>query len=259
MKKITFLLIGLLGAILSTAQSRKILFVMSAANQLPLSNGKVYDDTGVFLSEFYITYKDLSNQGYTFEFATPDGRPAKIDQESFDEKYWRGRKELIFEATNFVSQNDQFTHPITLEAALNEVREYDGLIIPGGQGLMIDLIHNHLTKEIIAAFANQRKCIGLICHAPALLTTFSAEETPFKGYKVNSVTGAEEFFIEKFVMKGRPLNRKIGRQLKRAGYRYVKGRPAKNFAVRDRNLITSQNPFSNEAFSRLYLVALSEN
>jgi putative intracellular protease/amidase len=68
----------------------------------------------------------------------------------------------------------------------------------------------------------------------------------------------EEFFIENFVMKGKPYNRKIGKQLKGHGFTYKKGRPAKNFAVRDRNLVTSQNPFSNDAFSRLYLQALKD-
>ncbi len=63
-------------------------------------------------------------------------------------------------------------------------------------------------------------------------------------------------FIEKFVMKGKPFNRRIGKQLRKLGFYYVKGRPAKNFAVRDRQLVTSQNPFSNEAFSRLYRQAL---
>ena len=59
-------------------------------------------------------------------------------------------------------------------------------------------------------------------------------------------------------MKGKPLNRKIGKQLKKMGFQYKKGSPAKNFAVRDRLLVTSQNPFSNEAFGRLFIEALKE-
>jgi putative intracellular protease/amidase len=75
---------------------------------------------------------------------------------------------------------------------------------------------------------------------------------------VNSVTGLEEFFIENFVMKGKPKNHRIGSQLRKLGLEYKKGRPGGNFAVRDRELITSQNPYSNEAFNKLYLEALNE-
>ena len=73
---------------------------------------------------------------------------------------------------------------------------------------------------------------------------------------MNAVTGTEEWFIERFVMKGKPRVRKIGKQLKKQGFVYRKARPAKNFAVRDRYLVTSQNPFSNEAFTKLYGEAL---
>lgn len=59
-------------------------------------------------------------------------------------------------------------------------------------------------------------------------------------------------------MKGQPLNRKIGKQLIKHGYNYKRSWPAKNFAVRDRQLITSQNPFSNQAFSKLYIEALKD-
>jgi hypothetical protein len=55
----------------------------------------------------------------------------------------------------------------------------------------------------------------LICHAPALILSIPKEENPFIGYKVNSVTGLEELFIENFVMKGKPENRKISQQLKK--------------------------------------------
>jgi putative intracellular protease/amidase len=141
---------------------------------------------------------------------------------------------------------------------LGDLSNYAGLIVPGGQGLMVDLINHPRMAQLLKFFAREGKALGLICHAPALLLSIPEAENPFTGYRVNSVTGFEEFYIEKFVMKGKPYNRKIGKQLKRHGLDYTKGGPGKNFAVRDRELITSQNPFSNEAFTNLYLEALSE-
>lgn len=257
MKTIIITLTVVLGTI-AQAQHKKVLFVMSAAKELPLKDGKVYSHTGVFLSEFYLAYKDLYTQGYRIDFATPSGQVSSIDKESYKSNYWKGREDLIPEATEFVKFDMGFNNPATLQYALQHIDQYDGLVVPGGQGLMVDLIEDTTMTLLLRSFAIQSKCVGLICHAPALLIKFSRQSNPFEGYTVNCVTGMEEFFIERFVMKGRPYKRKIARQLKRSGFKYKKAGPAKNYAVRDRYLVTSQNPFSHEAFGRLYMEALRD-
>lgn len=258
MKKILLLFIVLFVSNLNAQKPvKKILFVMSSASELPLQNGKKYTNTGVFLSEFYLAYKDLIQEGYEIDFATPNGKKSFIDQESFSKKYWSGRDELIQEATTFTTQNPKFLSPITTEQALAEEDKYSAVIVPGGQGLMVDLINDENTLKLISKIGSSQRGVGLICHAPALLLKLGPQN-PFKGFKVNCVTGIEEFFIETFVMKGKPYNRKIGKQLSENGYIYVKGRPAKNFAVREKNLVTSQNPFSNKAFSTLFIQLLKE-
>jgi putative intracellular protease/amidase len=123
---------------------------------------------------------------------------------------------------------------------------------------MVDLFYDQNIPTLLKYFSQKGKPIGLICHAPALILSIPRVANPFVGYKVNSVTGLEEFFIESFVMKGKPKNRKIGKQLRKLGLKFVKGRPAGNFAVRDRELITSQNPYSNEAFNKRFIEALNE-
>lgn len=240
------------------SQAPKVLFVMSGASELPLTNGKTYTQTGVFLSEFYLAYKNLVQNGYAVDFATPDGVKPPIDKESLKPKYWNKDESLLNEAKNFVQNDRQFNAPLTLKTALDHQNEYIGLVIPGGQGLMVDLIKDEHIPLILKQFSNEGKAIGLICHAPALILSIPKEENPFIDYQVNSVTGLEELFIEKFVMKGKPENRKIGKQLKQLGLTYKKGRPAGNFAIRDKELITSQNPYSDHAFIQLYLQALKE-
>jgi hypothetical protein len=69
----------------------------------------------------------------------------------------------------------------------------------------------------------------LICHAPALITTIPEEENPFIGYKVNSVSPLEEIYIEKLIMKGKPKNRMIAKQLKRLGLKYERGGTGQEF------------------------------
>lgn len=248
----------LLASSISNAQDKKVLFVMSAAKELPLKNGKTYRETGVFLNELYLAYKEIAALGYDIDFATPDGVTSSIDKESLDLKYWKGKEEVLEEAKEFVSKNPRFNNPMTLENALEKVNEYSGMIVPGGQGLMVDLINDKKMADIILSFFKERKAIGLICHAPALILSIPKEKNPFISYQINSVSGLEEFYIEKFVMKGKPQKRKIAKQLRKLGLDYKSHGPGKNYAVRDRELITSQNPFSNEAFTKLYLEVLNE-
>jgi putative intracellular protease/amidase len=261
MKNARILFITLLTIFISTstfAQEGKVLFVLSEADTLLLIKGKKKRQTGVFLNEFYLAYKAIADKGYVVDFATPIGKKATIDLESLDDDYWKGKFELKTEAIDFWENNEAFSNPMPLAEAIEKQDEYIGLVIPGGQGLMVDLIYDDNIPVLLKTFAADKKAIGLICHAPALITTIPKNDNPFVGYTVNSVTPFEEFYIEKFIMKGKPKNRKIAKQLKKLGLKYDRGGPGKGFATRDRNLVSSQNPYSGEEFNELFLKVLTE-
>lgn len=240
------------------AQNKKVLFVLSAADTLALNKGQKTRQTGVFLNEFYLAYKSVLENGYVIEFATPNGVVATIDKESINDKYWLDNLEIKNQAIHFVTKDTGFNAPVTLAKAIKNHENYIGLIIPGGQGLMIDLIKNKNIPILLKQFAKTQKPTGLICHAPSLILTIPKEENPYIGFKVNSVSPFEEYVIEKFIMKGKPTKRKIAKQLRKLGLKYSSGLPKANYAVKDRNLVTSQNPFSSGYFNTLYLEALNE-
>ncbi len=241
-----------------SAQNNKILFVMSAADTLQLNNGEKLRQTGVFLNEFYLAYKSVTEAGYTVDFATPNGIVATIDEESINDKYWKNNLEVKNEALIFTKTDSIFNSPKTLEKAIESKSDYIGLIIPGGQGLMVDLKNDINIPILLKYFAKENKPTGVICHAPSLILTIPKEENPYIGFKVNSVSPFEEFVIERFIMKGKPKNRKIAKRLKKLGLKYRRKLPKANYGVKDRNLVTSQNPFSGTAFNKLYLEALTE-
>ncbi|WCL47772.1 DJ-1/PfpI family protein [Leptospira sp. GIMC2001] len=239
----------------SSPQPGLILIVMSAANNLLIDEERNYE-TGVFLNELYLPIAELKNQGYKFQFATPNGKQANIDPAGLNDRYWTSN-ELKSEAIEFTKTDPDFLKPITLEKAMSQVSSYKGMIVPGGQGLMVDLIYDDNILSLLRKFHERQKPIGLICHAPALLTAFPKNDNPFVGYNVNSVTSTEEWFIENFVMNGKPKIRKIANLLSDIGLNYESSFfPGGQYAVRDRNLITSQNPFSGEPFIKLYQEAL---
>ncbi|OUS01107.1 hypothetical protein A9Q86_09550 [Flavobacteriales bacterium 33_180_T64] len=241
-----------------SSQSKKILFVMSAEDTIQLNNGSKLRQTGVFLNEFYLAYKSVTDAGYKVEFATPNGIQSTIDYESKNDNYWKDKLEIKNEALVFIDTSTQFKNPISLDKAIKRKAQYSGLIIPGGQGLMVDLIYDKKIPILLKHFADEKKPTGLICHAPILITTIPKTENPYIGFKVNAVSPLEEFVIEKFIMKGKPKNRKIAKTLRRLGLKYKRRLPKANFAVKDRHLVTSQNPYSGDAFSILFLQALSE-
>ncbi|WP_196939500.1 DJ-1/PfpI family protein [Sphingobacterium pedocola] len=256
--KIRTLIIMVLLSYTVSAQNNNVLFVMSAADTLPLNNGKKLRQTGVFLNELYLAYQSVTEAGYAVEFATPNGIAATVDEESVNDKYWKNNLDVKNKALTFVATDSLFNNPITLEEAIEKRIDYAGLIIPGGQGLMVDLKEDINIPVLLKYFAVANKPTGLICHAPSLILTIPKEENPYLGFKVNSVSPFEEFVIERFIMKGKPESRKIAKQLKKMGLKYRRKLPKSNFAVKDRNLVTSQNPFSGAAFNRLYLEALTE-
>ncbi|GAA3631781.1 DJ-1/PfpI family protein [Flavivirga jejuensis] len=258
MKIRTLIIVLVLLANAVSAQNNKILFVMSASDTLQLNNGEKLRQTGVFLNEFYLAYKSVTEAGYTVDFATPNGIVATIDEESINDKYWKNNLEVKNEALTFTETDSLFNSPKTLEKVIKNKSDYIGLIIPGGQGLMIDLKDDINISILLKYFAKENKPTGLICHAPSLILTIPKEENPYIGFKVNSVSPFEEFVIERFIMKGKPKNRKIAKRLKKMGLKYRSKLPKANYAVKDRNLVTSQNPFSGTAFNKLYLEALTE-
>ncbi|GBF51614.1 DJ-1/PfpI family protein [Leptospira ryugenii] len=259
-KLISLFIISILsGGFFPVSAKPKILIVMSAASTLALDNNPSYP-TGVFINELYEPIRTLDQKGYDLVFASPKGKPATMDPESLKDKYWES-KEAKEEAIRFLQRNASFQNPEVLELVLPKSKSFQGLLIPGGQGLMSDLLYDPTLPKLLETFQKENKAIGLVCHAPALLTTLDqsgdAENFLFKGYRVNSVTSMEEWFIETFVMKGTPKVRKISSLLEKRGMVYESSfLPGRPYAVRDRNLVTSQNPFSGTRFTELYVEAL---
>jgi putative intracellular protease/amidase len=233
----------------------KVLFVLSAAAVQVLQNGK-RRPTGNFLSELYEPYLALKAAGYEVVMATPEARPPSLDPESLDAKYWADHPQHR-QAARDLFASPLLAKPMGLADALASHAEFQGMLVPGGQGLMVDLLDDARVHALLERFAVSDRPLGMICHAPALLMRLQSAPA-LRGRQVTSVSGFEEFYIETFVMGGNARVRNIGDQLEALGYTHTSAFPGRSHAVRDCNVVTSQNPFSGGAFTRLYLDALSD-
>lgn len=242
-------------AAVEQGRSGPVLFVLSAAGELTLANGKTRA-TGFFLNEFYEAYRALRQAGYEVAIATPEGRPPVVDPESLKPDYWKEHPEWLDEARALVATEASLQRPLRLAEVLADEHTFAALVVPGGQGVMVDLLDNPELHQLLLRFGETHRPVGLICHAPALLANLDSQRSPFQGRRVTSVSGAEEFFIETFIMGGRAKRRDIGGQLDALGFEHDTAFPGRPFAVRDCNLVTSQNPYSGGRFNEAYLAAL---
>ncbi len=232
-----------------------ILFAVSAAREQILADGSKRA-TGTFLGEFYEPYLALKHAGYAVVFATVAGAPATIDPESLDDDYWNDPAERDA-ARHFIATSPAWRAPLSLDRARAEANRFDGLVVPGGQGLMVDLLEDADLHALLRHFAKLQQPVGLVCHAPALLARLSPPHE-LEGRAVTSVSGFEEFYIETFVMGENATVRGIGARLEAAGYEHHAAFPGSEHALRDCNLVTSQNPYSTARFGALFLDALRD-
>lgn len=232
-----------------------VLIVLSTAPQQVLTNGK-QRDTGYFLNEFYEPYLALTNAGYDVSIATVGGETPSLDPESLEPGYWKSDPTKLAVAKAFVESHPQMLEPLRLDEV--DTDNYQALIVPGGQGVMVDLLDNRALHNAIRAFAANDRPVGLICHAPAILARMGRVPASFEGRRVTSVSATEEWYIEKMIMKGNAQVRKIGELLEDAGFRHRAAFPGRSNAVRDCNLVTNQNPYSSDAFNELFVNALAD-
>lgn len=234
-----------------------VLVVLSAASVQTLADGSTRP-TGFFLNEFYEVKRGLDEAGVSYALATVGGAAPALDPESLQEKYWTERPEGLAEATAWFESAEEVRAPLDLSDVALRPEAFSGVVVPGGQGVMGDLLHDEDLHTLLIELGTAGRPVGLVCHAPAVLSELPANRSPFRGRRVTSVSGLEEVYIERVVMGAKATNRRIGRQLRRAGLKHRSAFPGRAHAVRDGNLVTSQNPFSGEAFVELYVGALAE-
>ncbi|MEM6290570.1 MAG: DJ-1/PfpI family protein [Myxococcota bacterium] len=235
--------------------ARPVLVVLSAASTQTLADGTTRA-TGFFLNGFYEVKRGLDGAGITYRVATPQGRRPALDPESLNEKYWASHPEWRDEAVHWFEHAAEVQNPQDLRVAATTPEAFSAVLVPGGQGVMVDLLRNASLHSLLLDVGRSKRPIGLVCHAPAVLAELPKDTSPFVGRRVTSVSNIEELYIERVVMGARARDRKIGRSLRRAGLRHRAAFPGRSNATRDGNLVTSQNPFSGDAFVELFLAAL---
>lgn len=237
-----------------THPSKKILYIVS--NPATLHGFPV----GFFAEELTRPFFDLVVAGHQVHLASPQGGEVAFD----------GFSDPEHEATQY--PNDLVTigfkhHPLykklmaqTLPIADVDPADYDAVCVAGGGGPLITFKDDEALHALIAAFHEQGKVVGMLCHGTCLLLwtrlsdgTLLADGKTWTGYP-----DSEEAMIDAAVgIKVNPYTIETEAK-KNPNTTFISGEPLQPFAVRDGNLITGQQQHSSSLFSQLVIEALDE-
>ena len=259
-----------------TPTKGRVLVVLSSAQELELREGKRYP-TGFFLNEVATPVQALIRAGYEPVFANPQGNKASWDPKSAVPGYFGGSQEKLEAAKLFVEGLEGLKQPRTLAAVRAEgINGYMAILVPGGHAPMQDLLIDKDLGALLNAFQAAGKTTALICHGPiALLSTLPdaaafrtamingdanaaqklAANWSYAGYRMTAFSTSEERGAEARLLGGQ-VRFYPAEALAQAGGRVVSGPDRRSLTVQDRELITGQQPLSDEEFATLVIGTL---
>jgi putative intracellular protease/amidase len=240
----------------------KVLVLVSSGHGLPLKDGKVYAGAGYYLNELTVPVRALMKEGYEITFATPKGNAPQVDVHSEVADFFGGDAAKLQDYMIFRDGLDQ----------------YDAVFVPGGHGPMIDLLDDPDAGTVMRHFHATSKPTAVLCHGPISLLSALPNSTEFvaalsagdaagvhanaqgwiySGYKMTIFSTAEEQQREPLEIGGKVLFYPDFALLTAGGDVSVVA-PWQSYVLQDRELISGQNPFSDEAVLKLLLAALNE-
>lgn len=143
----------------------------------------VVSEIGFTWDEVILPYIEFSKEGFEVTITTPQGNIPRVDPLSIK----------ILPILNLVGFGTSFTNSPDsekgrelrklLEKPLSfkdvQTSNYQALYIAGGHGSLFDLNKNPVLHKIILAFDQEKKPIGIICHAVSTLAFIKKKEGSF--------------------------------------------------------------------------------
>lgn len=256
----------------------KILVLVSSGHGLPLKDGKVYTGAGYYLNELTVPVRALMKEGYEITFANPKGNTPQLDLHSAVPDFFGGSEAKLQDYLKFRDSLTGLKNPTPIsDVVAAGLDQYDAVFVPGGHGPMIDLLDDPDAGTVMRHFHKMSKPTAVLCHGPiSLLSALptskefvaalaagdvvgaraKAQGWIYSGYKMTIFSTPEEQQREPMEIGGKVLFYPDF-ALQTAGGDVSVIAPWKSYVIQDRELISGQNPFSDEALLKLLLPALN--
>jgi len=256
----------------------KILVLVSSGHGLLLKDGKVYAGAGYYLNELTVPVRALMEEGYEITFANPKGDTPQMDVSSATAQFFGGDEAKCQDYLKFRDTLTGLKNPARISDIIGSgLDQYDAVFVPGGHGPMMDLLDDPDAGTVMRHFHTTAKPTAVLCHGPiSLLSALpnsrefvaalaagdaagahaKAQGWIYAGYRMTIFTTAEEQQREPLEIGGKVLFYPDF-ALRTAGGDVSAVASWGSYALQDRELISGQNPFSDEAVLKLLLPALS--
>jgi putative intracellular protease/amidase len=260
------------------AATGKILVLVSSGHGLPLKDGKVYKGAGYYLNELTVPVRALMQEGYEITFANPQGNTPQMDVHSAVPDFFGGDEARLQDYLKFCDSLTGLKNPTRISDVIaSGLDQYDAVFVPGGHGPMMDLLDDPDAGTVMRHFHKTSKPTAVLCHGPISLLSASpnskevvaalsagdvagakakAEGWIYAGYKMTIFSTAEEQQREPMEIGGKVLFYPDF-ALSTAGGDVSVAAPWQSYILQDRELISGQNPFSDQALLKLLLPALN--
>lgn len=153
----------------------------------------------------------------------------------------------------------------TKPVAKLDMREFDAMVVAGGQSPMFTFANAHDLHARFASAYEAGKVVAALCHGTAVLRYARLSDgTPLvNGKTVTGFANVEEDFADNALRSMKLLGAdehlmpwRIENEIKALGANYIQAGLWRRFAVRDGNLVTGQQNFSGGETARLVIEAL---
>jgi putative intracellular protease/amidase len=257
----------------------KVLVLVSSGRGLPLKDGGWYKGAGYYLNELTVPVRALMKEGYEITFANPKGNTPQVDVHSEVPDFFGGDAAKLEDYMLFRDGLKGLRDPARIaDVIASGLDQYDAVFVPGGHGPMIDLLDDPDAGIVMRHFHETSKPTAVLCHGPISLLSALPNSTEFvaalaagdtagahekakgwiyAGYKMTIFSTAEEQQREPLEIGGKVLFYPDF-ALRTAGGDVSVVDPWGSYVLQDRELISGQNPFSDQALLKLLLPALSE-
>ncbi len=255
----------------------KVLVLVSSGHGLALKDGKVYAGAGYYLNELTVPVRALMKEGYEVTFANPKGNTPQMDVHSAVADFFGGDEAALQDYLHFRDTLTGLKNPTRIsDAVASGLDQYDAVFVPGGHGPMMDLLDDPDAGTVLRHFHQTSKPTAVLCHGPISLLAALPNSTEvvvalsagdaagahakaqgwiYSGYKMTIFSTAEEQQREPLEIGGKVLFYPDF-ALRTAGGDVSVAAPWQSYVLQDRELISGQNPFSDQALLKLLLPAL---
>jgi putative intracellular protease/amidase len=214
----------------------KILVLVSSGHGLPLKDGKVYKGAGYYLNELTVPVRALMKEGYEITFANPKGNTPQMDVNSAIAQFFGGDEARLQDYLKF---RDSLT----------------GLKNPTHKTSKPTAVLCHGPISLLSALPNSTEVVAALSAGDAAGARAKAQGWIYSGYKMTIFSTAEEQQREPLEIGGKVLFYPDF-ALRTAGADVSVVAPWQSYVLQDREVISGQNPFSDQALLKLLLPAL---